>query len=52
MSGAAAFRRFAGGAGLAQSLAEFSGIPSTPLPASINAELRPYQRAASISCAI
>jgi superfamily II DNA or RNA helicase len=25
-------------------LAEFSGIPATPLPASINAELRPYQQ--------
>jgi superfamily II DNA or RNA helicase len=25
-------------------LAEFSGIPSTPLPASLNAELRPYQQ--------
>ncbi len=28
---------------LRQSLAEFSGIPATPLPGEINAELRPYQ---------
>jgi hypothetical protein len=27
-----------------QRLAEFSGIPATPLPASIKAELRPYQQ--------
>ena len=27
-----------------QRLAEFSGIPATPVPASINAELRPYQQ--------
>jgi hypothetical protein len=26
-------------------LAEFSGIPATPLPATLNAELRPYQEA-------
>jgi len=30
---------------LRQSLAEFRGIPSTPLPEGIEAELRPYQRA-------
>jgi superfamily II DNA or RNA helicase len=30
---------------LRQGLAEFSGIPSTPLPEGIHAELRPYQRA-------
>lgn len=29
---------------LRKSLAEFSGIPSTPLPENINAELRPYQK--------
>jgi len=30
---------------LRQSLAEFRGVPSTPLPEGIQAELRPYQRA-------
>jgi superfamily II DNA or RNA helicase len=43
----AGLRRF-GETALAQSLrkslAEFSGIPSTPLPGDIHAELRPYQR--------
>lgn len=29
---------------LRKSLAEFSGIPTTPLPANINAEMRPYQQ--------
>jgi superfamily II DNA or RNA helicase len=29
---------------LRKSLAEFSGVPCTPLPGKINAELRPYQR--------
>jgi hypothetical protein len=29
---------------LRKSLAEFTGIPATPLPENINAELRPYQR--------
>lgn len=30
---------------LRKSLAEFSGIPSTPLPEALKAELRPYQKA-------
>jgi len=30
---------------LRQSLAEFRGVPATPLPEGIHAELRPYQRA-------
>ena len=29
---------------LRKRLAEFSGIPATPLPAGVNAELRPYQQ--------
>jgi SNF2 family DNA or RNA helicase len=33
------------GQALRRHLAEFSGIPVTPLPEGINAELRPYQRA-------
>ncbi len=43
----AGLRRFGDSAmaqALRKSLAEFSGIPCTPLPGRINAELRPYQR--------
>jgi hypothetical protein len=50
--GAGTVRRFTRGQGLRERIRDFKGAPAIQLPAAMQAELRPYQRTASISSRI